>query len=189
MEKSESIKNIAKALITFRLKVEKIKKDAKNPFFKSKYATLSNILDSIDTPLAESGLSFAQFPCGEHGLCTIIMHAESGEYMQAEYAMRPTKDDPQGIGSAITYQRRYALAAILGLNIDDDDDGNAATHGNAAPNAAKPDDDKPWLNEGTKEYEGALQKMKEGKSSIEALRKYFKIAKSIETKLLQVIKK
>lgn len=126
MNKSESIKEIAKALITFHIKVDKINKDAKNPFFKSAYASLSNILDAINDPLNQAGLSFCQFPSGEHGLTTILMH-ESGEYIYSEYFMRPTKDDPQGLGSAITYQRRYALSAILGLNIDEDDDGNAAS--------------------------------------------------------------
>lgn len=211
MEKSQSIKNIAKALMVFHLKVEKIKKDKTNPFFKSTYATLSNILDSIDVPLSESGLSFTQFPIGKYGLCTLLMHADSGEYMQSEYYIKPSPEyakekdkegnviwrsdiphvTPQGIGSAITYQRRYALAAILGLNIDDDDDANAATHGNTYKKSenAKSEDNKAWLNEGTKEYEGALQKMKEGKSSIDALRKYFKISKSVETKLLEASKK
>lgn len=127
MEKSESIKNLSKALITFHLKVDKVKKDAKNPFFKSSYASLSNILDAINEPLIESGLSFAQFPTGEYGLTTILLHGETGEFIQSTYDMKPVKDDPQGRGSVITYQRRYALASVLGLNIDDDDDGNSGS--------------------------------------------------------------
>ncbi len=182
MQKSDSIKNIAKALMTFHLKVDVIKKDAKNPFFKSSYASLSNILEAINDPLIEAGLSFTQLPTGENGLTTILMHGESGEFMEAEYTMKPVKDDPQGRGSVITYQRRYALAAVLGLNIDDDDDGNAATHGGETPHQAE-ENNKPWLNEGTKEFEGAIEKMKAGKSSIEALRKYFKISKKVENLL------
>jgi len=126
MEKSESIKNIATALCAFQGEVEKIKKTATNPFFKSKYATLADILDIIRDPLVKNGLSFVQFPKGEHGLETLLMHT-SGEWLMESYTMRPTKDDPQGAGSVITYQRRYALGAILGLNIDVDDDGNAAS--------------------------------------------------------------
>lgn len=133
MEKSQSITSIAKALITFHLKVEKVGRDANNPFFKSKYASLSNILEVINKPLTESGLSFAQFPIGTHGLTTILMHGESGEYLEATYDMVPVKNDPQGHGSALTYQRRYALASVLGLNIDDDDDGNAASAKPAPP--------------------------------------------------------
>lgn len=133
MEKSASITNIAKALMTFRIKVEIIKKDAKNPFFKSSYASLSNVLESIEDPLIESGLTFVQFPSSGNGLTTLIMHAESGEYIQDTFEMRPAKDDPQGRGSVITYQRRYALAAIFGLNIEDDDDANRGTHGSSKP--------------------------------------------------------
>lgn len=127
MEKSTSLAAIGKALVQFHSKVSKVSKDSKNPFFNSKYASLSNILEAIQSPLEESGLSFTQFPTNENGLTTILIHGESGEYIQETYTMRPTKDDPQGRGSTITYQRRYALAAILGLNIDEDDDGNAGS--------------------------------------------------------------
>jgi hypothetical protein len=126
MEKSDSIKELAKALCKFQGEVEKVRKSEINPFFKSKYADLSSILNVIRTPLTENGLSFVQFPIAKNGLETMLMH-ESGEWMCATYEMKPTKDDPQGLGSAITYQRRYALGAILGLNIDDDDDGNNAS--------------------------------------------------------------
>ena len=187
MEKSESIKNIALAMITFQLKVDSIKKDSVNPFFKSKYASLSAIQDAIATPLNEAGLAFMQFPDGEHGLTTIILH-ESGEWLQSTYKMKPVKDDPQGVGSCITYQKHYALAGALGLNIDDDDDGNTATHGGPTPEKAT-ENNMPWLNEGTKEWTGAVAKMKAGTSSIPALRKYFKIAKSVEAKLIEQSKK
>jgi len=126
MEKSESIKELANALCKFQAEVEKIKKGATNPFFKSKYATLADILDVIRQPLANNGLSFVQFPKGVHSLETMLMHT-SGEYLAESYEMRPTKDDPQGAGSVITYQRRYALGAVLGLNIDEDDDANKAS--------------------------------------------------------------
>lgn len=126
MNKSESIKEIATALCNFQGAVEKIKKGATNPFFKSKYATLADILDVIRQPLADNGLSFVQFPKGAYGLETMLMHT-SGEWLSESYEMRPTKDDPQGAGSVITYQRRYALGAVLGLNIDEDDDANKAS--------------------------------------------------------------
>jgi len=132
MEKSESIKNLAIALCKFQGTVETIVKTATNPFFKSKYANLADILDVIREPLQVNGLSFVQFPEGESGLTTMLMH-ESGEHITATYIMKPVKNDPQGQGSAITYQRRYALGAILGLNIDDDDDGNNASKQPAPP--------------------------------------------------------
>jgi len=82
-----------------------------------------------------------QFPDGQHGLTTIIMH-ESGEWLQSTYTMKPVKDDPQGIGSSITYQKRYALAGALALNIDDDDDANSATFGAKTPEKKQVNDDK-----------------------------------------------
>jgi hypothetical protein len=126
MQTSESIKSIAAALIGFHKEVGKIGKDSKNPFFKSSYASLSNILDGINEPLVNNGLSIVQFPEGDNGLTTRLCHS-SGEWMESTYSMKPAKDDPQGRGSAITYQRRYAIGAILSLNIDEDDDGNQAS--------------------------------------------------------------
>lgn len=126
MNKSDSIKELATALCKFQGAVETVRKEAVNPFFKSKYASLANILDVIRKPLFENGLSFVQLPAGEHNLTTMLMHV-SGEWIEETYSMTPTKNDPQGLGSVITYQRRYALGAVLGLNIDDDDDGNSGS--------------------------------------------------------------
>jgi hypothetical protein len=123
MNKSESIKEIATALCKFQGEVDKIIKTETNPFFHNKYADLSSILDVVRNPMVKNGLSIVQFPVGKCELETVLMHT-SGEWMSGTYEMRPTKDDPQGAGSVITYQRRYALGAVLGLNIDIDDDGN-----------------------------------------------------------------
>lgn len=127
MERSESIKEIANALCKFQQEVGKVKKDSKNPYFKSKYASLADILDVIQKPLSECGLSIMQMPKGENELETMLMH-NSGEWILSSYAMRPVKNDPQSIGSCITYQRRYAIGSILNLNIDDDDDANKASN-------------------------------------------------------------
>jgi len=126
MNKSEDIKEIAKALVKFQSEVQKVSKSATNPFFKSSYAPLSEILEAIREPLAKNKLSFVQFPEGDYGLTTLLMH-ESGQWIESTYFMQPTKHSPQDAGSVITYQRRYALGAVLGLNIDEDDDGNKAS--------------------------------------------------------------
>jgi hypothetical protein len=126
MNKSESIKNIAGALVKFQASVSKVAKEANNPFFKKKYASLANILDTIQKPLSECGLAISQFPDAD-ALTTIIVHSDSGEWMESSYVMPVVKqNDPQAMGSAITYARRYALGSILNLNIDDDDDGEKA---------------------------------------------------------------
>ncbi len=110
-------------MVKFTGMMTKVKKDATNPFFKNKYASLSNIIEATQKPLSECGLAVLQLPAGENMLTTMLIH-ETGEYIAETYTMKPAKSDPQGVGSAITYQRRYAMGAILNLNIDEDDDGN-----------------------------------------------------------------
>lgn len=178
MEKSPSIKEIGKALMLFHVKMGKINKDASNPFFKSKYASLSNILEQIQMPLAESGLCFVQFPTEENTLTTIIIHSESGEYLQGTYSIVPAKNDPQAVGSAITYARRYALGAALGLNIDDDDDGNAASQP-----PVDGGDDKPWLNENTETFTKAVENLKSKTVTIQQIKTKYRLSKTIEAKL------
>jgi len=131
MNKSDSIKGISGALVKFHEKVLPVKKDVDNSFFKSKYASLDNILREIEEALDYAGLSFAQFPDGD-GLTTILMHPESGEWMESTFTVPLAKQDPQGAGSALTYMRRYALGAVLGLATETDDDGNSAS-AKAAP--------------------------------------------------------
>ena len=131
MNRSESIVNLSKGLFKFQSNVSSIKKDANNPFFKSKYASLSNILDEIDAFLTTAGLVIIQPPVeskadGLVTVLTMLIHAETGEFMESEFSMKPVKSDPQGIGSCITYMRRYALTSILKLNVEDDDGNDAS---------------------------------------------------------------
>src|SRR5690606_30790153 len=105
--RTEKITELTKALFKFHSLVGKIAKDAQNPFFKSNYATLSHILEEIQEPLQESGLIITQMPDGS-ALVTMLIHAESGEYIQSSYEMPVAKqNDPQAVGSAISYARRY----------------------------------------------------------------------------------
>jgi hypothetical protein len=122
---SESIKELASALSKAQGEIKGALKDSNNPFFKSKYADLSSVWDAIREPLAKNNLAVVQFPQGDCSLLTILTHS-SGEYMSASYTMTPTKKDPQGIGSAITYMRRYALQSVMGV-CPEDDDGNQAS--------------------------------------------------------------
>ena len=126
MEKSEKINNLTKSLLQFHKEIGKIAKTSTNPFFKSKYADLPSILDAINEPLQNAGLVIISIPDND-GLTTLLLHSESGEYISANAIMKPVKNDPQSIGSAITYQRRYSIGSILNLNIDNDDDGNKAS--------------------------------------------------------------
>lgn len=129
---SESIANLAKALATVQGKLTYAKKDSKNPFFKSNYADLESVWDACRDLLSANGLAVSQFP-GTYSdmdksmsLTTILMH-NSGEWISQEMSLPLSKIDAQGAGSAITYMRRYALAAVVGV-VQADDDGNAASN-------------------------------------------------------------
>lgn len=125
-ERSEKFDALAKGLGEFQSTVSAVKKDGENPHFKSTYATLDSILAAIREPMKKAKLSFAQLPIGDDLLVTILMH-ESGEFFQSTIRMHPRDNSPQSLGSAITYMRRYALSAILGIATDEDDDGNGAS--------------------------------------------------------------
>lgn len=130
MEKSESIKELATALAKAQSEVGNAKKDSNNPFFNSKYADLATVMDVIKPVFTKHGLSFVQMP-GHDGdmltVTTMLLHS-SGEYISQVAKVRPVKPDPQAAGSAITYLRRYALAAFAGI-AQEDDDGNGASQG------------------------------------------------------------
>jgi len=142
MKHSESIAALAGALAKAQLQIEPASKNATNPHFRSHYADLASIWDACRGPLNTNGLSIVQFPCdgdvGRTGLCTMLLHS-SGEFISEVVTTRSQKDDPQGLGSALTYLRRYALAAVVGVTATEDDDGNAAsTPANARVPAPSP---------------------------------------------------
>lgn len=122
MIKSESTKEIAKALSAFQGAVADAKFDSKNPHFKSDYASLEAYLLEARKLLAKNGLSITQGISGEK-LETILLHI-SGEFLSFEMPLLFTKQDMQGLGSAITYARRYSLGSILGIGSEKDDDAN-----------------------------------------------------------------
>lgn len=124
MNKSEQINELATALSLAQSQMEGAKKDSTNPFFKSKYADLQACWDAIREPLTKNGLAISQTTevtaNGGTLLCTTLMH-KSGQWISGTYAVKPAKDDPQGMGAAISYARRYSLAAIVGIYQMDDD--------------------------------------------------------------------
>lgn len=127
MEKSGQINELAVALNKAQNQMGGAVKDAKNPFFKSKYADLSAVVKAVKDPFADNGLSYSQFPIYQDGLVgveTILMHT-SGQFISGTLLLPMTKKDPQAAGSAITYARRYSLQAVAGIP-SEDDDGNMA---------------------------------------------------------------
>jgi hypothetical protein len=127
---SESIGKLAEALAKAQGAIEGAKKDSANPYFKSKYADLASVWDACRKALSDNALSVIQTTEAPEFPQTVIVDTRlchsSGEWVQGRIVMKPVKDDPQGIGSCLTYARRYALSAMVGI-APEDDDGNAAT--------------------------------------------------------------
>lgn len=123
MQSSNTIKSLAAALVLVQREIEHAHKNAVNPHFKNRYADLTEVLDTVRPVLAKHGLSVVQFPGYADGVTTVetILTHESGEWMSGTAGARVQKDDPQGVGSAITYLRRYSLAAVCAIGQDDDD--------------------------------------------------------------------
>ena len=131
---SENLADLAAALCAVQGELKPAIKQADNPFFKSKYVDLPGVWEAIRPLLAKNGLSVVQtFTASADGptIVTTLMH-KSGQWVSSELFLKPAKSDPQGVGSAITYGRRYALAAMVGVVADEDDDGNAASQGGQA---------------------------------------------------------
>lgn len=131
MKKSETLTEFSKAFAKTQQEMKQPLKDANNPFFKSKYVPLENVVEAITESASKNGISFTQFPSSDEAgnvtVGTLVMHS-SGEWIEYDpIKMKPVKNDPQSIGSAITYAKRYALSAIFGITSDPDDDGNEAT--------------------------------------------------------------
>lgn len=131
---SVALAQLAAALAKAQAEVGGAAKSKKNPHFKSSYADLSEVWDACRPALVKHGLSVVQMPSadGQRVTVTTLLLHESGEYLSSALTMTAAQDTPQAIGSCITYARRYALAAMVGV-APEDDDGNAASAPSARP--------------------------------------------------------
>lgn len=127
---SEAINELASALVKAQAEFGAVPKGSVNPFFKSKYAALPDVVAHATPILTKHGLAVSQFIDGGidggEGLTTYLLH-ESGQFIARTMRLHLVKDDPQAQGSAVTYARRYAYMSVLGLVADEDDDGNSAS--------------------------------------------------------------
>lgn len=138
MNHSETLGKLAPAFVAAQAEIENAHKNARNPHFKSTYADLAEIVETIRPTLAKHKLAVIQIPGYENGaltMDTMLLH-ESGEWIGGVSGSPIAKQDPQGVGSAITYLRRYSLAAVCGI-AQEDDDGNAASRRDMQTQATK----------------------------------------------------
>jgi hypothetical protein len=132
---SPTISTLSAALVAATSEMEHATKNALNPHFGNRYANLSEVIDVTQPILARHGLSLNQFP-GDYvdGVLTLhnlLMHS-SGEWIMSDSQAPLAKSDPQGVGSGLTYLRRYSLAAICGITQEDDDGNSATSHRHVA---------------------------------------------------------
>lgn len=131
MKTSENIELISAALVAMQAESQHANFDSKNPHFKSKYASLAEVIDTAKPVLAKHGLAIVQLPAYRQDLgpvlCTRVIHT-SGQFFEEDMILNPVKNDPQGIGSALTYMRRYSIPGVCMIASEDDDDGNAASY-------------------------------------------------------------
>jgi len=134
MNTSSAITKLSQAMLKVQQQLQPAIKDARNTYVGNDYATLNSVMDACKDALLIHGIWLTQLPCpapvelgtGHIALETKLIHAESGEWISSTAVIPLPKNDPQGMGSAITYARRYSLCAMLGI-ITEDDDANAAS--------------------------------------------------------------
>jgi hypothetical protein len=134
MKSSDTINELATALSKAQAQMGGAVKGTANPFFKSKYASLSEVMQVVKEPFAKNGLSYVQFPVSTEssvGVCTRLMHS-SGQWLEQEFYLPMVKRDPQAGGSCLSYCRRYSLAAVAGVPQVDDDSEAAMLRGKQA---------------------------------------------------------
>ncbi len=141
------MKALAEALVAAQAEMGAAVKDSQNPHFKSSFASLKAVRDACVPILNKHGIAVLQPPASEDGLTvtvnTTLLHT-SGETLTSALTVKPVKSDPQGIGSAITYARRYGLAGMVGLAFADEDDDGEASAGRAPQAAAMPEGFEAW---------------------------------------------
>lgn len=149
---STEISELAKALINVQRTIQPAVKDATNPFVQNRYATLNSVMDSCREALLGNSIWMTQFPVpaepGYLGLVTKLTHAESGQWQSSLAVVPLPKADPQGMGSAMTYARRYALSAMLGI-VTDDDDGEDAKMPTKTTSSSRRPQNAPLAHKGT----------------------------------------
>ncbi len=146
MQQTENINELAEALAKAQGQMEHAKKGAVNSHFRSNYADLAEIVTALRKALSDNGLAYMQTTMLENGgvvLVTTLAHKD-GQWIRSFYPVKPTQETPQGFGSAMTYARRYSLAAIAGVAAEgEDDDGNEGSGlaSNATPSNAEPSEE------------------------------------------------
>lgn len=147
MKHSESVAAIAKALVAAQGEIKSVPKDSVNPHFKNRYASLEAVTEAVRPVLTKNGLALIQgggVPTSDEAghvtavsVETMLLHSPSGEWISGAVTMPLDKPTAQGVGSAVSYGRRYGLCSLLAIVTDEDDDGeHASAPRQSAPQAS-----------------------------------------------------
>lgn len=188
--KSDQINDIATALCQFQADCPALELDREvevktksGGTYRFKYSTLLNIVETTRPILHANGLSVTQLPNIDGSVTTILLH-KSGQFLSSTLHIKGG-NTPQEMGSIITYTKRYALASMLGLVSEEDDDANIGS-GNDFTAQDKQINNLPWLNENTKEYDGAVKKLQSGLTTVDKIKTVMRLSKTTEAKLKEV---
>ena len=173
--------NFYEKLAAVKAEVGRISKDSSNPFFKSKYFDINSLLLHVEPIIQKNGLLLLQ-PI-QDGLVKSIIFDTNGFSIESGIAL-PELNDPQKLGSAITYYRRYTLQSLLALQAEDDD-ANLASNKTVSNNTKETEQDKKWLNKNTPEFSKAIEYLKNG-GNLETIENKYKLAKAVKDELLKV---
>ena len=173
--------NFYEKLSAVKSEVGRISKDSSNPFFKSKYFDINSLLLHVEPIIQKNGLLLLQ-PI-QDGLVKSIIYDTNGFSIESGIAL-PELNDPQKLGSAITYYRRYTLQSLLALQAEDDD-ANLASNKTVSNNTKETEQDKKWLNKNTPEFSKAIEYLKNG-GNLETIENKYKLAKAVKDELLKV---
>lgn len=164
---SEDTTELNKAVLEVQAKATTIGLDAANPFFKSKYASYHQIYVTMQPIFIEVGLTIQFYVLGSH-LATKVTHVASGQFEFFNQKLALAKADPQGVGAAITYMKRYTLVSYFNLDVADiDDDGNTAS--------GKVTKELPGLTPSHPKWKGLQQAVQAGKMKIESIKTQYTI--------------
>lgn len=184
MNKSDSIKELACAIAKAQSEIENASKSSVNPHFKSKYADLAEVLNTVRPVFARHGIAIVQAPSYDGGVAsveTMLMHS-SGEWLSNVCSAPVSKQDAQGVGSAITYLRRYSLAAFAGI-AQEDDDGNASVGQPRKPAAPIPPVTAALPTITDERFSKALSVIRDGKSTAASVRAHFSLTDAQDNEL------
>jgi len=166
--------SINEKLFNLQQEIGTISKDAKNPFYKSKYFDINSLINQLQPLLKKNRLLLLQ-PIEEDIVVSKLICIDGTGAVISGLKL-PEINDPQKLGSAITYYRRYTLASLLGLNAIDDD-------ANIASGAGSPTVELPWLNEDSPQFKAVKTALTKGTATIADVRTKFKVSKKVEALL------